>query len=312
MPFAEVNHMSTEPGTPPFGNILAPFDGQPSSEIALRRSDRLLSMPGVRVTLLLVTGPRSSLALPENQARDRSGRLAAYLRDSGIEASVRIREGNPARETLHELLEGGYDLVTMTSRRRSLVRRSLPGKVALQVLRRSPVPLLLYRPLSGLDESFLAVDRSEPAAFQKILVMLDGSDTARKILAPALRLARAFDSEVILFHSMDRSTFTEDRMESAQGYLAELAEEVNRNGCASRIQITVGDPADEALRALEGSTDTIALTTRGLSSWRSPMFGFVASRLLRVAEGPVLCLSSTPSPALVPTAESSVHAGHLA
>jgi nucleotide-binding universal stress UspA family protein len=300
--------MAVEPGPAPFRNILAPFDGLPSSEIAIRRSDRMLSMPGVRVTLLLVTGSRSLLAIPENEARDRIDRLAGYLRDSGIESSVRIRQGRPERETLRELAEGDYDLVTMTSRRRSLVRRALPGNVALQVLRRSPVPLLLYRPISGLDESFLAVDRSEPARFQRILVMLDGSDAARRALEPTLKLGRAFASEVVLFHVIDRRKFSEDRMEAAHGYLSELAEEVNRNGCASRIQIAVGDPVEEALRTLEGSSDTIALTTRGLSTWRSPLFGSIASRLLRVAEGPLLCLSSTPSAVRVPAAACPVHA----
>jgi len=175
------------------------------------------------------------------------------------------------------------------------VKRAALGHIALDVLRHSPAPLLLYRPLAGLDESFFAVQRSEPAAFQKILLMLDGSDEAERIIEPAQRLGRAFESELILFQALERTGLSEGHVEAARAYLSDRANAINAGGLAARVLIAPGDPVEEALRTLDGEADTIALTTRGRSFWSSTILGSVASGLLRRAEGPMLCLSSHPA-----------------
>jgi len=208
---------------------------------------------------------------------------------------VTFVDGAPAAQILREIETDRYDLVLMTSRRRSALRRSLPGAVALRVLRRSPAPLLLYRPLSGLQESFFATERSGPARFRKILLMLDGSEEAVRIFAPALRLARAFTSELILFHAVEPRRFSEERVEAVRAYLAKQADAAAARGVATRLQIVVGNPVEEALRMLDGDADTVALTTRGHSSWRAAMLGSTSSEILGAAEGPVLCLASIPA-----------------
>lgn len=276
--------MDRDPGPPPFARILAPVDGSPASEIAVRRSQALLTLPGCRLTLLHVGGESERLRRVEN--------LASEVRRWGTEATVREREGRPAGEILREIESGEHDLVLMTSRRRSLVARSLPGNVTLGVLRQSPEPLLLYRPLAGLDESFFAVDWSESAKFRRLILMLDGSEPAEAVIGFSHRLARAFGSELILFQSLSPAEITESRMESVRAYLAERAEEAAHLGISVRIEIPVGDPAAGAIRLLKGGAGTIALTTRGCSFWRSTFLGSVAQRVLRIAEGPILCVSS--------------------
>lgn len=287
--------MSFESGPSPFARILAPVDGSLSSEVAVRRSEHLMAVPGTRVTLFCVTpASESDEASPGNQeVRRRIETLEDDLRSRDIDVVVRFRAGRPAGEILREAVAGRHDLVVMGSRRRSLVERAVLGNAAFNVLRRSPVPLLLYRPLAGLDESFFAVRRSEPAAFQKILVMLDGSKEAEKILEPALKLGRAFESELILFQALRKADLGEDRVEAARAYLANRADAINARGVAARVLIAPGDPVEEALRSLDGDADTAALTTRGRSYWKSTIFGSVASGLLRKAEGPLLCLSSS-------------------
>ena len=279
--------MVLDPGAPPFGSILAPVDGTPLSEIAVRRSLALLTIPGTWLTLLHVGG--------DDESRSRVERLASETRDWGVKTAVTLVDGAPAAQILREIETDRYDAVLMTSRRRSPLRRALPGAVALRVLRRSPAPLLVYRPLSGLQESFFATERSEPARFRKILLMLDGSEEAMRIVAPALRLARAFSSELILFHAVEPRRFTEERIESIRAHLAKQADAAAGQGVAARLQIVVGNPVEESLRMLDGDADTIALTTRGQSYWRAAMLGSTSSEILSAAEGPVLCLASIPA-----------------
>ncbi|HKS17081.1 MAG TPA: universal stress protein [Planctomycetota bacterium] len=297
--------MDSDFGARPFDSILAPVDGSSAAEIGVRRSRALLTLPGTWLTLLHVGG--------DDESRNRVERLAAETRDWGVKTAVTVADGAPAAQILREIETDRYDLVLMTSRRRAPLRRALPGAVALRVLRRSPAPLLLYRPLCGLQESFFATERSEPARFRKILLMLDGSEEALRIVAPALRLARAFSSELILFHAVEPRRFTGERMESIRAYLAERADAAAGLGVAARLQIVVGKPVDEALRILDGDADTIALTTRGRSSWRAAMLGSTTSEILGTAEGPVLCLASTPALDLKEAARRlALSAGHPA
>jgi nucleotide-binding universal stress UspA family protein len=296
-------------GPPPFARILAPLDGTLSSELAVRRSEHLVSLPGVRLTLFCVTpipGTRDE-AVGTLENRRRIEALEADLRSRDIDVVARFRPGLPAKEILREIDSGRHDLVVMSSRRRSLVKRAALGNTALDVLRHSPAPLLLYRPLAGLDESFFAVQRSEPAAFQKILLMLDGSKEAERILGPAQRLARAFESELILFQALDRTGLNEGRVEAARAYLSDRANAINAGGLSARVLIAAGDPVEEVLQELDGGADTVALTSRGRSFWSTTILGSVASRLLRRAEGPLLCVSSLPA-----RAEEIPAAGRLA
>jgi nucleotide-binding universal stress UspA family protein len=285
--------MDPTPDAPPFASILIPVDGTPASEIAVRRSDRLLAFPGARVTLLTVTGERSSVNAGQER---RIESLVADLKGSGISARAIRRTGIPAREILREIEAGGHDLVVLSSRRRSFVDRLRPGLIVCRLLKRSPVPLLLFRPLCGLDEPFFAVHRSEPAAFRRVLVMLDGSAEAERILPAAMKIARTFESELILFHSLEPRRFSDVRMEPVRAYLSGVAASANEQGIAARIQICVGRAPLEALRQLDRTADTLAFTTHGHSLWRTAFAGSAASHLLHVAEGPLLCLPS-PSPA---------------
>lgn len=282
--FCSVKAVELEAGPTPFERILAPVDGTSASEIAVRRSEALLRLPGCRLTLLCVGGNDASRRRVEN--------LASEVRGWGAEAVVRAQEGQPAALILKEIESRKHDLVLMTNRRRSPVAGAFPGDVAPAVLRKSRVPLLLYRPLAGLKESFFAVERSEPAKFKRLIVMLDGSIQAEAVIDFSRRIARAFQSELIFFQAISPAEFTDNRMESVRTYLAERAEQASRLGISVRVQISVGDPAEQALGMLDGEADGIALTTRGRSYWATTLLGSVTRRILSVAEGPVLCVSS--------------------
>ena len=276
----------------PFPRILAPVDGSPASEVAVLRSEHLMTLPGASVTLFFVEPPDGTRS---RECRSRIETLENDLQSRGIDVVTRVRAGNPATEILREIDSGRHDLVVMKSRRRPVTVRAVLGSVALDVLRRSTIPLLLFRPLAGLDESFFAVERSEPAAFRRILVMLDGSKEAERILGPAEKVAAAFDSELVLFQALGGSDPGEERVDAARTYLATHADALGARGIAARLLIVPGDPVEGALVELEGGVDSVALTTRGRSFWESEFLGSVASRLLRSAEGPTLCLSSRPA-----------------
>jgi nucleotide-binding universal stress UspA family protein len=73
--------------------------------------------------------------------------VADALRREGIDVSSEVVEDAHAPTgVLHALRHGRYDLVALATHGRTGLGRLLAGSVASEVVRRSPVPLLLLRP----------------------------------------------------------------------------------------------------------------------------------------------------------------------
>jgi nucleotide-binding universal stress UspA family protein len=72
------------------------------------------------------------------KARDR-------LKQLGLEADRKVRQGDPATEILAEIREGGYDLVVLASDGTGRVDEPTLGSVADQVIREAPASVLVVR-----------------------------------------------------------------------------------------------------------------------------------------------------------------------
>ena len=72
------------------------------------------------------------------QARDR-------LKELGLEAERKVREGDPAAEILAEIREGKYDLVILASDAEGSVEDPRLGSVADEVVRNAPISALVVR-----------------------------------------------------------------------------------------------------------------------------------------------------------------------
>jgi nucleotide-binding universal stress UspA family protein len=140
--------------------------------------------------------------------------------------------------------------------------------------------------------------------YKKILVPLDGSDLAKKALAPAEKLAKFFDSEIILFQvvpfmpiygSPEMVTpliIDEKQKEMAERYLVTLIEELKKNGLKASATVRTGQHvAVEIIDfAKETGVDLIIMNTHGRSGLTRWVLGSVALKLLTRAETPILLL----------------------
>lgn len=142
--------------------------------------------------------------------------------------------------------------------------------------------------------------------YKKILVPLDGSDLAKKALEHAEKLAKFFDSEIILFQvvpfmpiygSPEMVTpliIDEKQREMAERYLATLAEELKKSGIKASSNVRTGQHvAVEIIDfAKENRVDLIIMNTHGRSGLTRWVLGSVALKLLTRAETPILLLRS--------------------
>lgn len=131
--------------------------------------------------------------------------------------------------------------------------------------------------------------------FQKILVPLDGSPLADRVLSQVRRCLRTTDGEVWLLRVMpeylvEGSSWVPERVtEDIHRHLDRVRDELTEQGVHAFSKIRTGDPAavilDEAERV--GAT-AIAMSTHGRSGLGRWLMGSVAERVLRNARTPVL------------------------
>jgi nucleotide-binding universal stress UspA family protein len=142
--------------------------------------------------------------------------------------------------------------------------------------------------------------------YKKILVPLDGSEVAQKALEEAERLAKTFDSELLLvqivpfmpiYGSPELVTpliIDEKQKEAAHRYLASLVENLKQKGLRATLTVKTGQqvPAEILDAAKEMGADLIVISSHGRSGFTRWFVGSVALKVLTRAEIPVLLLRS--------------------
>ncbi len=138
--------------------------------------------------------------------------------------------------------------------------------------------------------------------YKKIMVPLDGSELSKKALDHAEKLAKAFDAEIILFQVVplmslygytemtEPPIIDEKSRQSAEVYLATLAEELKERGFKVRAKVKTGlQVASEIIDfAKESGVDLIVMCTHGHSGITLWVLGSVAQKVLTRAETPIL------------------------
>jgi nucleotide-binding universal stress UspA family protein len=172
-------------------------------------------------------------------------------------------------------------LVVMATHGRGGLERAWLGSVADDLVRRSPIPLLLLRP--GADAATSAV------RVRRILVPLDGSVLAETILEPALDLAR-LDPEAQLVLLTVIPPESPGFGPATRAWLDGVAHRIHATGVRVRTRVESGAPVARAILevALQEETDLLALATHGRSGLLRLALGSVADHLLRRSHVPIL------------------------
>ena len=144
--------------------------------------------------------------------------------------------------------------------------------------------------------------------FKKILIPLDGSKLAERALAVAKTLGQGMDSELLLLsitipHQIVAEVsgvsvlYLEQAKERSRQELSEYLQTVQRTvadlPCTVHVVVKEGDPASAIVdTAAEEGMDLIVMSTHGRSGFTRWMMGSVATKVLHVADCPVLVVRS--------------------
>jgi nucleotide-binding universal stress UspA family protein len=299
-----------------YTKIVVPLDGSELAEGVLPHVAEIIRDRGSRVCLLAVaplargTPPiladvlSSATTQEERQRVERElttylHTVAGKLEPLAADVHVGVRFGRAADEILAFAGEVDADLIAMSTHGRSGIRQWVFGSVADRILHGAACPLLLVRTAPAQSQ----------AAYQRILVPLDGSEAAEQVLPHVSALIRPNHTRIFLLSVLtnglgDRTValltsippglrlstnVLSQAQVQLQAYLRSVAAALRERGAFVQTDIRRGSPAEEILSyAAQTEADLIAMTTHGLSGTSRWVYGDVAGKVLQGAQSPVL------------------------
>ena len=286
-----------------YSKILVPLDGSSFSEQILPYARWVAGAYKIPVELLRITDPdvRPPFWPPETSDQYLK-KVAAKFFPSG---AARIAEdGRPAEVITERAKSDPSCLIAMATHGMSGVRRWLLGSVASKVVQTAANPLLMIRPTEDTNES------QEPK-LDRILVPLDGSGLAEKILPHVRALAETNNVEIHLLRvytlppdayvvadgviAQGPAPYREELKKEAQTYLDGVMAGLRADGLQRVIATALeGDPAGEIIDlARKTPNDLIAISTNGRSGIGRWVLGSVAEKVVQHSRGPVLLVRAS-------------------
>jgi len=316
-----------------FKSVLVPLDGSVIAEHALPLADTLARHAGCPLRLVRVVPPLGDTyfwaPLPgdplevelreaqRTQARAYLDDVVHRLRDAGatsVTCAVMedvVQEEESVSESIRaDVMKTGADLVVMTSHGRGPIARFWLGSIADKLVRTLPVPVLLVRP----QEHASAPDLKRAATPKHLLLALDGSSLAERIVAPALAIGKAVNADYTLVRAIrpawplshplkaagslqgpsmsseGAKEIDERKRRDAETYLETIAERLRAGGATVRTCVHFAEqPAIAILdEAVNVGADLIALETHGRGGLSRLLMGSVADKVVRGSSIPVL------------------------
>ena len=151
-----------------YEKILVPLDGSSVGEAALRNVEELETRISPDVTMeiillkvvpyvtfnVLTLDPGAQMPLSnseyrqlEKEALEYLEKIAAPIREQGIEVRTIVKVGSAAEEIIKTAREAGVNLIAMSTHGFSGIKRWALGSVTDEVLKTSDIPILVIRAL---------------------------------------------------------------------------------------------------------------------------------------------------------------------
>lgn len=296
--------------------IMVPLDG---SEFARQAVPRAVSLARrADATLLLVRIHRGFPAAPAEEApaslveadreleeheREELSRAAEEVRREHPDVETEFGQGDVG-ETLLRRAEERADLVVMSTHGRGGFSRFWLGSVADELVRSCSVPLFLVRPED--PEGNGASDKSAAPDLAHVLVPLDGSRVAGRVLEPATSVGELYGARYTLVRVVQPVMLpgygygdlpdgvdpeaAEAMEETARAHLERHAAKLREAGHRVDVEVVTGPSVPVALLEARDrlAADVIAMSTRGEGGVKRMVLGSVADKVLRGSERPLL------------------------
>jgi len=188
----------------------------------------------------------------------------ALFKEEGLEVDARVVEyEDPAETVLRVAKNEEYGLVVMGNRGETEVEVFSLGSIAEKVSRHAECPVLIVKQKTKLA---------------KILVAVDGSESAGKALEYVIQLAKKHKAKVTLLNVQESKIFDlkpEIARKIGERILSDVTAKVK--GLKLSTQLEFGNPAETIIEVAEKENyDLIVVGSRGLSNVKRFFLGSVS------------------------------------
>lgn len=264
--------------------VMVPLDGSPSAEAALPWAIQLAKRSGSEVRLVGVHAPPAVLldgetlgaVVPDEPVRKEEiayfAEVQGRLKAAGIAVAADLLDGGVVTSLAAYATNLKPAWIVMLSHARGALARFFLGETASEFVRQSPCPVLL-------------VHEGDQTNVRHVLVPLDGSRLAERMVGPALVFAKVVGADFTLLMAQ-----ADARHADADGYLAKHAAAVRSDGLAVDTRVVAqGHAADVIVAAAEARPGTVvALATHGRGGLSKLVWGSVTDQVVHRTRGPVL------------------------
>lgn len=293
-----------------------PIDFSPSSWDALRFVSPLLKRFGAEAHLAHVFAPEYPLAtmvaMPlmlsdVDIERSVCRQLKSGARNAGLELrpeNIHALKGAPFREICALARKIDSDLIVISTRGLSGLKRLVLGSTVERVVRYASCPVLVVRSAHcGHSPNGNGQATRVALHIRKILVPVDFSDCSRRGVDYAKHLAGQFRARLILLHSVyfqyhvsgeeyaryDYPLLVQEADKAARVQMQELVLNTESEGIKVDPLLETGHAGEQICdRARSHDADLIVTSTHGWTGFKHVLMGSTAEYVLRHADSPVL------------------------
>jgi nucleotide-binding universal stress UspA family protein len=299
-----------------FRTVVVPLDGSPFAEQTLPHAAGIVRRAGatldlVHVHVLNVSDDHKVARYSYDAGLDKEHRRQEqlYLEStakslaavSPVPWKASVVSGLDSDGILQHVQDAKADLIVMSTHGRGPLGRFFVGGVADELIRQAAVPVLLVRPRDPAPSVV-----AEPS-LEHVLVPLDGSPLAERVLEPALEFVRLWEGRCTLLRVIEGGPPTssgwpdrprppeQERAAAAEAYLEKIAGRLRKEGTAVQTRVVVAPHAAPAIleETQTQRCDFIALATHGWGGVRRMLLGSVTDKVIRGSSLPVLAYRPT-------------------
>ena len=287
--------------------LLCPIDFSEPSRGALRYAAAIAAHTGAKLTLLTVNDPLLAQAAamaggPGSLDRDALNELERFFDDTlsaqptRARAEFAVATGKPDVEILRIAGERQADLVVMSSRGATGIRKLFLGSITERVLRATMVPVLVTPP----DDPGPATPEDVRKTVRRILVPVDLTDALDLTVERARQIAVLLGAPLVVAHVIEpvramvpghafAANVDNERRGRAELRLQQLVEALPADPRVEAL-VVFGEPAEEIAKIAADRQARLIVMGLHASAVSGARMGSVTYRVLSVTHGLVLAL----------------------
>lgn len=294
--------------------------GRLRSKVVRETALKLAKRMNFKVEVLFIQDLRSSLFLSKKQKilienfKEIQKSVENQFKEFGVKGLVTVKTGHPAEEILRHLYVSNNNVtwLVMGTKGRQGVGSFLLGSVAEEVLRNSPVPVVVIGPRAQEQKNILKLNSNN-----RILLLSDFSKSSNNAEKQATELCRALPASLSVMHSAGEQIMRTRQSLYSSGYIPFNIEEtfkeilidaekrmdrkvrrLTKEGLKTEaLLITKEEPFEKSFRQqIKKDFNLIVTGTHGRGKVMSAFLGSTVRKVLALSEAPVVVVPSRSLP----------------